>query len=313
MKSLIVVPFNIKEDASNIAVRNSFLMANALEEKKHKTDVISFASGFKNNSYIDNYILKRNYDNIITMMSSPFFYLDGLKRVIDLGIRNKSRFFWVNGDYEYSIPYKELGSNGIITNFDPVFYKNTKYEKITSKIKMFNINSFVINDTQSDLKKKYRIIYYGRYRPDRKKYFDKYLTNNDIYISTSSKNINKFRMSSGDNNRYIKNLNWELGKETLALFELSLYIEDVTTHTYFNNLANRFYEAINCNTMPIFDRSCLNTIRLSGYDVPEETIIDNYKDVDKISYDKYIIKKYYDQALKEKKEVLSKLTDLFLS
>jgi hypothetical protein len=47
-------------------------------------------------------------------------------------------------------------------------------------------------------------------------------------------------------------------------------------------MSNRFYEALYCGTVPAFDSSCLATIKKSGYDVPDDWIIDSLNDLKKI-------------------------------
>lgn len=110
--------------------------------------------------------------------------------------------------------------------------------------------------------KPYGIIYFGTYRKDREAYFNRYLQGT-VYCSTSNKNIKKF-MRIGCSPIFIQKLQWIAGYETLNLFKYSIYIEDEYTHSHFNYLANRFYEALACNVVQFFDRSCERTIEESG-------------------------------------------------
>ena len=152
-------------------------------------------------------------------------------------------------------------------------------------------------------------VYYGSFRRDRVKYFQKYFTG-DIVISTHAKNREKFEVE-GIRGPFHDRIDWY--GDGLLNYTTSLYIEDVSTHTNYNYLANRFYEALNYNTFPLFDTSCLGTIQQSGYDIPTFAVVDNPAEVmyvtntlhdDAANY----LDRWRIQALDEREIVLEQIT-----
>lgn len=196
----------------------------------------------------------------------------------DFLLRNKSaRIFWLVGEYEQS-------------TFAPLFYSKRSFEviknfehqirnKMCTAQHFLNINALLAAPANRPIKKKYGAVYYGRWRPDRLMYFRQYL-DSGMYLSTHSKNIKLFH-HNGCNPKLIKPMTWQRGRETLNLFYASLYIEDKFTHTHYNCLANRFYEALACNAVPLFDSSCESTIKRSGYDEWDWHIVQSPEDISK--------------------------------
>ena len=193
----------------------------------------------------------------------------------------KSKYFWLIGEYEQG------------TNNPPLFYcckrnnkkfttiqnfDNKKNRALQLNTHILNLNLLIAKQPNQLITKKYDCIYYGRWREDRADYFKKYIQDG-MYLSTSTKNMKKFK-HKGCNPKYLDTISWNDKKETLNLFRYSLYIEDVYTHSVFNNLANRWYEAGFCNNVVFFDVNCLNTIRKSEL-AEYENEIKNYIVTDK--------------------------------
>jgi hypothetical protein len=213
----------------------------------------------------------KDYDVIILPYFNRYTDYVTLKSLIR---KNQTRWL-LRSEYEKVIvsmkefkPYQEICNFENATNF-------------------LNTNLLISRQPNPLTAKKYDCIYYSRHRADRMKYCTEYLKRN-IYLSTHPKNHKHF-FHAGCTPKLIKHIDWTFKKETLNLFRYSLYIEDVYTHSVFNNLANRWYEAGFCNNVVFFDINCLNTIRKSEIAYFEEQIKDyivtNYEDLQsKIEY-----------------------------
>lgn len=231
----------------------------------------------------------------------------------DFLVRNKgAKVYWLVGEYEQS-------------TFAPLFYSKRKFEVIKNfehplRNKMclgqhfLNINTLLARTQNRAVPKQRDAVYYGRWRPDRLKYFQQYL-DSSMHLSTHSKNIKMFH-HNGCNPKLIKPMGWKPGRETLNLFRVSLYIEDVFTHNHYNCLANRFYEALFCNAVPLFDKSCANTLERSGLDGWEWHVVENAEDVRSKAgaIDEEVTKRlerWNAKALEERASVLKQIGDLF--
>lgn len=214
-----------------------------------------------------------DYDVIVCGFGSTSCERD---KSTDFIVRNKkAKLFWLVGEYEQS-------------TFAPLFYSGRQFEVIKNFEHLMrnkkctnqhfvNINTLLAKPKNRLIPKNRDTVYYGRWRPDRLRYFQQYL-NSTICLSTHSKNIRMFH-HNGCSPKLIKPMSWQPERETLNLFNASLYIEDVFTHSHYNCLANRYYEALFCNVVPLFDKSCVNTLELSGIDDYDWHIVESSADV----------------------------------
>jgi hypothetical protein len=151
--------------------------------------------------------------------------------------------------------------------------------KYVNNWNILNLNTLIYAPVNIPLSSKNDIIYYGSFRSDRAKYFAKYL-DNGVVVSTHQKNREKFLNAGVKTEKFIDRIKWD--KDGLTPYLCSLYIEDEKTHTYYNHLANRFYESLSYNVVPIFSEECLNTIELSKYPITTDFIFSNSQQMKKV-------------------------------
>ena len=257
------------------------------------------------------------YEAIVFVHASPYAYTD----YAWLQASPDAKLFYVTNEYNLGEPRtlwmaaKDGRRYTVLANHPAAISKVVK--KYVDDWVILNLNALVFgNYTFQNDGDPMSCVYYGSFRKDRAPYFQKYL--NDVTLSTHAKNVPKFA-ALGVTPNAIKRLNIQKGD--LARYEYSLYIEDTITHLNYNFLANRFYEALNSGTVPIFDKSCERTLQLSGYadHIRDWQIIDDVSDLlEQISYTPEPNPTLLEFAAAEKREVIEKIhalvtpvTDLF--
>jgi hypothetical protein len=286
-------------------LRNYFIFHN------HTVDLIwSYPS-------VNDYI-RTGYDVIIFSHASQYSYVDAawLKQ------NPSARLFYITNEYNLGEPrplWRWLKETGV--TYDVIANHAASASKIVTKYvanwHMVNLNALIMEPAKNiptniffEVERN-GCVYYGSFRKDRVKYFQKYLTGK-VVISTHLKNRKKFT-DRGVTGPFGDRIDWNgVG---LSNYKTLLYIEDEKTHKNYNFLANRFYEGLIYNTFPIFDAACKNTITLSGYDIPSFAIVDNLTDLLYITGNlptNYtdILYEWREQALNEKQIVLHNILQL---
>lgn len=254
--------------------------------------------------------IKSGYDRIIFNHASHYSYVD----YAWLQASPDAKLFHITNEYNLGEPralwmaLKNGRRYEVIANHSPDISKIV--QKYVDSWHFTNLNALIFNPILPNKQKK-DCVYYGSFRKDRETSFRKYLKGN-VVISTHQKNRDKFQ-SIGVNGPFIDRINWS--KDGLMDYKTSLYIEDEITHENYNCLANRFYECLNYNVLPLFDASCKNTISLSGYDVPDYFIIDNESSVKEltentpVSYQCYL-QRWKEKAAREKRNILTNISSI---
>lgn len=221
--------------------------------------------------------IKSGYDAIIFVHASHYAFTDykWVEQSPD------AKLFYITNEYNLGEPRtlwmaaKQGRKYTVIGNHDSSASKVVM--KYVDEWININLNALIFNpiNTQFEPFRNVRsgCIYYGSFRKDRSKYFEKYLTKN-VLLSTHSKNIDKFR-NAGATSDITGRIDWR--KDGLFKYKHSLYIEDEKTHTNYNYLGNRFYEALNYGCLPLFSEECRNTVSLSDYKnfITDEYFIDS--------------------------------------
>lgn len=214
--------------------------------------------------------------DIIIFISATFYFK--YERFLELiGNQKHCKVGWISNEIDLFANdwLKKRGFDFMIANFEEHGVKDA--HRVYKDYLMANLNALQTKPRNLNIEKRYDCIQYSTYRKWREKYYQKYLIK-DMILSTSSKNVKKFILAGCDC-WWISSLNWEQGQETLNLFRGSLYLEDTITHKVFNHLANRFYEALYCNCAVFFDKTCINTIKKSGYFIDDYFLVDSYDEL----------------------------------
>ncbi len=260
--------------------------------------------------------IKEGYDVIVFNHASHYSF-------VDFAWVQKSpwaKLFFITNEYNLGEPRavwnavkREGRTYEVIANHDSNISKVvTKY---TSAWHNLNLNCLVLGNTNTTITPSNKLggVYYGSFRKNRAKYFQKYL--NGLTVSTHSKNREKF-LELGIQPTFINRIPWD--KDGLNPFAASLYIEDEITHSSYNYLANRFYEALNYNVVPLFGEECVNTIQKSDYAIHSDYIVKDEKDFAQKSCHlpsdyKLALEIWKEQAFEEKKETLEKIQSILTS
>lgn len=251
--------------------------------------------------------IKSDYDAIVFTHASHYAFTDYKW----LEQSPNAKLYYITNEYNLGEPRtlwmaaKTGRKYTVIANHEGKISKVVR--KYTNDWLITNLNVLIYNPPKITINswEESKCIYYGSFRKDRSDYFLKYL-NDKVLLSTHSKNIEKFRQA-GATSEIIKRIDW--AKEGIKGYEFSLYIEDVRNHENYNHLANRFYEALNYGVTPLFAKECLNTIKLSGYDIGNDYIINSpdeiYNKRGLLSNPSWLYK-----AKEEKQAVLQYLTEI---
>lgn len=297
-KILIIETANISKNTSIAHVRNSVILSEHLKNF-FVCELVDL------NSDLD---LNYQWDIILFSYAGMGCNFSQVEKLVSN--QKNVQIGWITNEFElFANGFVKEHMEFMINNFDKAAIKKAHTHK---KLLTTNLNTLIAKKRNPIVDKKYKIIYYGTYRKYRQEYFLKYFKN-EMILSTSKKNWKSFLDCGVDNCLATEKVSWENGRETLNLFEASLYIEDTKTHKHFNYMANRFFEGLYCNCPLYFDVSCKNTINKDVYEIDDYFIVESYEElIEKINNpDKQKIENYLETntkiALQEKAKSLREI------
>lgn len=224
--------------------------------------------------------IRSDYDAIIFVHASHYAYTD----YAWIEQSPNARLFYVTNEYNLGEPRtlwmaaKRGRRYQVIANHDGAISKVVK--KYVDQWHVVNLNALVFKGEptptiSSGLRR--GCVYYGSFRKDRVASFVKYL-HEPVTLSTHRSNEAKFR-AVGVTSPMAPRLKWSDGRQ-LGTYLVSLYLEDEVTHTSYNHLANRFYEALNHGVAPLFAEDCRATVERSGYPIGDEYFVGGLGDIE---------------------------------
>lgn len=236
----------------------------------------------------DESIANEDLDVLMIVNGAYAFAGKALLEAIGSAISSARRLVWVQNDYTI-IPPKHVGSAE--SPFRLAFRKRfeagmpdvdfwTTCEDLASPgmskrghrcgagSRLINWNALTVEEREpkpwADRLFADSLIYYGSYRMDREKYFDRYFADPRarVTISSPSKKFEEKYTSP-----------WILHESKLedvygylSDFGLGLYLEDRTSHKLFTQPANRFYEMLSAGLPMVFQPESVPMLRRAGYD-----------------------------------------------
>lgn len=108
------------------------------------------------------------------------------------------------------------------------------------------------------------LLYYGSFRKDRVKYFDRYFRSPSVHVAISAPN-KKFEIYGAKNIRHID----KIDMSDLSRYRLGLYLEDTKSHDSNHSPANRFYEMLGAGLGMVFQPEAARQLSKAGFDVDD--------------------------------------------
>lgn len=202
-----------------------------------------------------------NFDIETVFIVNGMFAFCEFREDIATLCRKAREVIWVGNDYAIKFP-----SNLSFLKGSPKLRRIAQYSNFDNwtNHKYVDFNKLLHWDGAEKPYKYEGLFYYGAFRKDRIKSFQKFLGANDvpIHVSTAVKNTPEFKKINRD--MHVYKASGDIRK-VLPMFQSSIYIEDEFSHHILMTPANRFYEVIGSKTLMFYDASTITTLTQAGF------------------------------------------------
>ena len=222
--------------------------------------------------------------SVLILVNGAFAFCKCLEELAEF-IRAADVIVWAQNDYTIIPPKADSGAESPFrmafrerraAGKPHIDYWTTVSEnsKATSRSTYVNWNCLTFDLTaksedieQRRAKSAETLLYYGSFRSDRKREFDRYFQNPRVDTVISSPAWKKFQERySSDKIMFCDRIPDEDFYERLGTSGLGLFLEDRKSHSEFHSPPNRFYEMLSAGLPIVFQQEAGLTMRKAGYD-----------------------------------------------
>lgn len=268
--------------------------------------IFSFSKPVPNSTVISNHIaiflqnllgLPIYYDasiryarpDILFIVNGAFAFCDCLEDLA-VAILDAERVVWIQNDYTIKPPKMEgdaqspfrkafvlraeegKPSTDYWTTVRPNASKTRFSEYINWNMLTYADTGMKFNRSPQDL------FYYGAYRVNRERYFDRYFGYRPFRNITISSTSKKFVQRYGDRVTVEPGIPRDVFFQALHCHGLGLYIEDPKSHLEYHSPANRFYEMLSASLPMVFQPESQQMLAHAGFDITP-FIVQNRRDI----------------------------------
>lgn len=266
--------------------------------------IFSFSKPVPNSTVISNHIalflsnvlgLPVYYDkevatikpDILFIVNGAFAFCDSLEPLAT-AIRAADRIVWIQNDYtikppkrdgDAQSPFRKAFVERAQAGYPDVDYWTTVRLNAskTPFSEYINWNMLTYQDSQLSFNKSGDdLFYYGAFRNNRQRYFDRYFAR--PYSLTSISSTSKKFAARYPHVTVQAGIPREYFYQDLNSHGLGLYIEDPKSHKEYHSPANRFYEMLSASLPMVFQPESQPMLQRAGYDVTP-FVVENRKDI----------------------------------